>query len=296
MAFAGTDGHLWQCTVGQPKVRIRGPQDLKGVCVEAVADAEVDETLLAEVPLLATPPSSPAQRKRVDAFCKTLPEDTREDRLVALLTRRWIPVLCAFADAPKDTQEAVLSLQSDFEIPECGMALATDRVATALSLCGVCSGTIPKSISRSKLSRERMQEVLNVMVINAADTLPDGGEAVFCIGALFEHSCEPNACFYLSSGDASLAARLGLKTSAKRIWIGEWRATRPVRSGEAVTVSYLEAEMLKRPVDQRRQILGARMGFHCLCTRCVRESPVPAKREPAATVRPAEPLNLAAMD
>lgn len=270
MAFAGTDGHLWQCTVGQPKVRIRGPQDLKGVCVEAVADAEVDETLLAE--------------------------DTREDRLVALLTRRWIPVLCAFADAPKDTQEAVLSLQSDFEIPECGMALATDRVATALSLCGVCSGTIPKSISRSKLSRERMQEVLNVMVINAADTLPDGGEAVFCIGALFEHSCEPNACFYLSSGDASLAARLGLKTSAKRIWIGEWRATRPVRSGEAVTVSYLEAEMLKRPVDQRRQILGARMGFHCLCTRCVRESPVPAKREPAATVRPAEPLNLAAMD
>ena len=137
----------------------------------------VGETLLAEVPLLATPPSSPAQQKRVDAFCKTLPVDTREDRLVALLTRRWIPVLCAFADAPKGVQEAVLSLQSDFEIPECGIARATEHVATNLGLCGACSGTIPKSISRNKLSTERMHEALNVMVINAADTLPDGGEA-----------------------------------------------------------------------------------------------------------------------
>ncbi|CAE7439178.1 HAG1 [Symbiodinium natans] len=245
MTLAGADGLMWQCTLGDPKVRIRGPQDLKGVCVEAVSDAQVDETLLTEMPLLATPPSSPAQRKRVDAFCKTLPQDTREDRLAVLLTRRWLPVLCAFADAPKGIQEAVLSLQSDFESPECGMSQVTDRVATALSLAGVCSGTMPKSISRSKLSRERMHELLNVMVINAADTLPDGGEAVFCIGALFEHSCEPNAQFCLSSGNAALAARLGLKTSAKQIWIGEWRATRPVRAGEAVTVSYLETEMLK---------------------------------------------------
>ena len=195
MTLAGADGLMWQCTLGDPKVRIRGPQDLKGVCVEAVSDAQVDETLLTEMPLLATPPSSPAQRKRVDAFCKTLPQDTREDRLAVLLTRRWLPVLCAFADAPKGIQEAVLSLQSDFESPECGMSQVTDRVATALSLAGVCSGTMPKSISRSKLSRERMHELLNVMVINAADTLPDGGEAgtdgcCTCRASLFVCSVE----------------------------------------------------------------------------------------------------------
>ena len=45
-------------------------------------------------PLGWRPPATEKLQKSIDAFCKII---QAEDRLLILLSRRWIPVLCAFA-------------------------------------------------------------------------------------------------------------------------------------------------------------------------------------------------------
>lgn len=125
------------------------------------------------------PPATEKLQKSIDAFCKII---QAEDRLLILLSRRWIPVLCAFAgssmweplegyvsephlfvifptfyasfrefrvavnisylfrdsdqtcqmplsDAPPELREAVLSLQSDFAVPDSRIAKMALRLA-----------------------------------------------------------------------------------------------------------------------------------------------------------------------
>jgi len=257
--------------LGESKLHVhRDPE--KGVCLRASVAVTAGDVLFREMPLLSAPPATEKLQKSIDAFCKII---QAEDRLLILLSRRWIPVLCAFADAPLELREAVLSLQSDFAVPDSRIAKMALRLARIFHRSGLFSTSTEKLVKTS-LSMEDISSVLNLMIINASDTLPDGSEAVFYMGAMLEHSCSPNARFCLRSLEKD-ASR-----SVKQLWVGEWQATKSIAMDEPVTASYLEEELLQRPAFERGRILLARMGFDCACDSCLQE------RRP--------PFNLSEMD
>ncbi|CAJ1330404.1 unnamed protein product [Effrenium voratum] len=272
-----------RCTVGRSKVEICHDVESKGVCLRAVENVEPGETLLTELPLLSTPAAQKlAARQCTEAFCARLPKQSPEDQIVVCLAKRWIPVLYTFAEAAADVKEAVLSLQTDFAVPDSSMAQMVERLSTLLHSSGLFSGSLQ---TQAALSKRDIRSVLGLMIINAADTMPDGSEAVFYMGAIIEHSCSPNTKFCIQSCDAKEASKLLGKGSETQMWIGEWRATEAIKRGEAVTTSYLEPELLQRCASERRRVLRARMGFECACASCASCS------DPAKLV-----FNLAEMD
>ncbi|CAL1130488.1 unnamed protein product [Cladocopium goreaui] len=249
---------MQQCMLGESKVSIH--KDVKkGVCLRASVNVKAGDVLLREVPLLSTPTASEKLKKSIDEFCRII---EGEDRLLILLSRRYIPPLCAFADAPAQLREAVLSLQSDFAVSDSKIAKAARRLAIMFHRSGLFSTS--GGLVKVSVSKEHISLVLNLLIINSADTLPDGSEAVFYMGAMLEHSCSPNARFCIRSWEQDAAP-------AKQLWIGEWQATKNIASGEPVTTSYLEPELLERPARERGHVLLARMGFNCACDSCSQE-------------------------
>lgn len=78
-----------------------------------------------------------------------------------------------------------------------------------------------------------------------------GGSAVFTVGSLANHSCDPNVVFHTNNTGALV-----------------YRAIRPIKAGEPILLSYLHSHELLLPSASRRQLLSARKRFTCQCERC----------------------------
>eukprot|EP00930_Biecheleria_cincta_P091778 TRINITY_DN81431_c0_g1_i1.p1 TRINITY_DN81431_c0_g1~~TRINITY_DN81431_c0_g1_i1.p1 ORF type:complete len:327 (-),score=56.98 TRINITY_DN81431_c0_g1_i1:67-1008(-) len=259
------------------------PAGEKGICLRATRDVRAGDAVLVEVPLLGTAAPSAAYRDRLRKFCAALAKAARNkaSSLLPLLAERWLPVLRCFAEASTEVRDKVLGLQTEFANPDCEMAKAVAVLAQVLQRSGIFAGAREDSEQDKgkdelaaggvELREEVIAGVLSAMIINAADTMPDGSEALFYMGALIEHSCDPSTSFCVYQAEDADASR-GVGHLAGNAWVGEWRATQDISAGTPVTFSYLEPARLKQDVNQRREIINKRMGFVCQCRRCKLES------------------------
>ncbi|GET92200.1 hypothetical protein, conserved [Leishmania tarentolae] len=92
------------------------------------------------------------------------------------------------------------------------------------------------------------------------------GKAVYAIGALFNHACDPNCYVSFEGNPQGSCARLIV------------RAIRPVMEGEELTVSYdCISRFSFHSMRHRLQTLRDRYGFFCVCQSCRNQvdEPVP---------------------
>jgi len=221
-----------------------------------------------EAPLLATPKASKTLQHQVKSFAAKL-RAAHASTLVALLAERWLLVVREFATVPEDIQDAVLGLQTEFSNPTGPMPRAVAELAQAVHISGLFS-----DVGNNVLTQDIAKQVLSIMVINAADTMPDGSEALFYWGALMEHSCTPNTHFLVYQAEDAPGGRGVEGVLASESWVGEWRTTRAVAKDEPLSFSYLSPEWLDRNVTERRNFLFTKMGFVCRCKRCEDEDGV----------------------
>jgi len=87
------------------------------------------------------------------------------------------------------------------------------------------------------------------------------GAGLFALASTFNHSCEPNIGRY-SLGDATF-----------------FRTSRPVKAGEELCISYIEAETLVETKRFRHQVLNR--DFTCTCRKCTIEEAEPMEEEGA---------------
>ena len=71
--------------------------------------------------------------------------------------------------------------------------------------------------------------------------------------AMTNHSCDPNCEFTSSEGGR---------------YIREF-ATRDIKEGEELTISYLEPDDLLKDAEERKDLLFESFGFECVCRRCL---------------------------
>jgi len=197
-------------------------------------------------------------------------------QLAELLALRWTAVLRAYSQAPLEVREKVVALQTEFADTSGNNAGAVRHLARhaygAKLFAGSSDARDPDSLPAGghPLTESEIEAVVTSMAVNAADTLPDGSEALFYVGALLEHSCAPNTKFVVYTAEDAPPERDVAHLPASS-WVGEWRAISAIQEGDAVTTSYLENEILAQTREARQRMLFLRMGFHCRCTRCVEE-------------------------
>lgn len=245
------------------------------VTTQAIATGD---PVLVEQPLMSTPKPSAGYSKVLRSFAARFRRgdgSSLSSQLVELLALRWFPVLRAFAAAPAEVRGQVVALQTDFADPSSEPARAVAYLAAKVHGSGLFRGGASMNKDElpaggEALSKEDISRVLTSMMVNAADTMPDGSEAVFYLGALLEHSCAPNVKFCICSAEDAPEA-CGVSHLRRGSWVGVWKALRPIKAGEAATVSYLEDELLAQSFGARRRMLSIRMSFHCCCSRCRRE-------------------------
>lgn len=251
----------------EPLLRLSpNASDDKGVQLLATVNMPEGTPVLVETPLLATPRASTALRHQIESFTRRL-RATNASPLAALLAERWLLVVREFATAPADTRDAVLGLQTEFSIPNGPMPKAVAELAKAVHVSGLFS-----AVGTNTLTEDMVKQVLSSMVINAADTMPDGSEALFYWGALMEHSCAPNTRFLVYQAEDAPPGRGVEGVLAPESWVGEWRTTTAVAEEEPLSFSYLTPEWLARNVTERRNFLCTKMGFLCRCQRCEDEA------------------------
>ncbi|KAG5493870.1 hypothetical protein JKF63_01702 [Porcisia hertigi] len=107
----------------------------------------------------------------------------------------------------------------------------------------------------------------SAMLLETHTTVAHLGKAVYALGALFNHSCDPNCYMSFEGNPQGSSARLVA------------RVIRPVMEGEEVTVSYDGISCFSfHSVRHRLQTLRNRYGFFCNCQPCRNQvdHPVPA--------------------
>jgi hypothetical protein len=82
---------------------------------------------------------------------------------------------------------------------------------------------------------------------------PSPGSAVYLLGSMFNHSCEPNVTVTFPSNNSKAV----------------FKAAREIKRNEELTISYVDHTM---NVDARRRALDFGYGFSCQCPKCVGES------------------------
>uniref|UniRef100_A0A0G4FU30 SET domain-containing protein n=1 Tax=Chromera velia CCMP2878 TaxID=1169474 RepID=A0A0G4FU30_9ALVE len=146
-------------------------------------------------------------------------------------------------------------------------------------------------------SAEERRRFLWVVALNAMGTYPDGpeqlsyahrarsgeggtgspggeGVGLFDLPSFFNHSCEPNVNRYFLSLRRELPDPVGTSAAdGPREPLAVFVASRPVRGGDELCISYAESEALCEDRRSRAEALqeGAR-GFSCICPACAREA------------------------
>eukprot|EP00929_Paragymnodinium_shiwhaense_P070645 TRINITY_DN35785_c2_g2_i1.p1 TRINITY_DN35785_c2_g2~~TRINITY_DN35785_c2_g2_i1.p1 ORF type:complete len:314 (+),score=77.26 TRINITY_DN35785_c2_g2_i1:44-985(+) len=255
--------HRASAATGTCRVRPAScPFGSDGVSLEATEDVPAGEALLVETPVLSVLTGGVGfeQRKRLFQACLH-GSSAEETQTMVYLAALKMPFLRAYAGATAATKEKYLSLQTAFSESGSEVAVAVKRLAKQLVERDLCDGLGAAAL---------VEEVLTCSLVNCFDFMPEGSDAVFYMGSLFQHSCEPNARFHVVEAQTSGRQRPP--------WVGEFRALRPIRSGEPVHVSYLPEDWLQKPRELRAWRMLKAMGFHCACGRCTREAAAAAKR------------------
>merc|ERR1712217_501945 len=100
---------------------------------------------------------------------------------------------------------------------------------------------------------EECRQALVAFQSNAWHGPGDGRMSLYATLSRVNHSCDPNA-YTSSDGDRAVL-----------------KATRPISPGEEIMPSYLTANLLERPLQERRQAIAQTWGFWCECHRCIAE-------------------------
>lgn len=103
--------------------------------------------------------------------------------------------------------------------------------------------------------------MLSVLFTNAFQfsfTNHDLLSCLFPIISIFNHSCNPNCHVEFAQNQTG--------------FYGSVRALRPIKAGEALTISYFGTQQLDSLVDNRRDCIRQERHFICMCCRCVTES------------------------
>lgn len=114
----------------------------------------------------------------------------------------------------------------------------------------VCA--IPNGASEMKALE---QKILQKSLLRSLDELSpsSGGQGIYEVGCLFNHSCEPNLLVgYSNSNDETLSVE----------------ATRHIAEGEELTISYIDTTL---PFALRHEQLYEHYLFQCHCSRCLKE-------------------------
>lgn len=240
---------------GTSRVQIgQCPSGAAGISLDAAEALRAGDAALVEAPIITVQNMGgefDVRRRRFEArLSGSSQEETATMVNLAVLKS---PYLRAYAEASCASQEKILSLQTEFAEPECSLARATARLAQQFCECGYSEG----------LPEEVVHQVLACCLINNFDFEPNGCTALLYMGSIFQHSCEPNAKFHIVQAQE--------ENGGRRQWVGEYRAICSIGRGEAVYVSYLTDDWLRRGREQRRTRMLVSMGFLCRCTRCERE-------------------------
>ena len=99
-----------------------------------------------------------------------------------------------------------------------------------------------------------------VALTNSITDAHTGDNYLFPTISRANHSCAPNMKYTLPSHDGEEGSLLMLSDAA---------------AGDALTISYLSADDLAKPTDERRALLRTTFNFECQCARC-RPAAVPA--------------------
>lgn len=86
------------------------------------------------------------------------------------------------------------------------------------------------------------------------------GSALYLLGSLFNHSCEPNVLVAFPRDSTAV-----------------FTAARQIAAGEQLFITYIDAE---QEVDARQQYLAFAYGFRCRCARCQEELAAAAQNMP----------------
>lgn len=267
-----------------------------GVRLVASKSLQAGQTVLVEDPLLVVLPPSPQYLARLKMLASHLEAKTEEEkRIAAALMLQKAGFIRACAEASVSAREKILGLQTEFADASSTLAGSVEQLAVQLheaELYRGC-GKNPEDLfaGGAALSQQDIRDALTCSVVNSFDFMPEGSDALFYQGSLFQHSCEPNAKMHvvrdLDSGRKP-AARSGAKSKGDlptTKWLGEWRTIRSVAKGDSITVSYLEESWLVAGLQERRQKLMAKMAFLCGCCRCKRESGQPVVALPVESER-----------
>eukprot|EP00931_Biecheleriopsis_adriatica_P066206 TRINITY_DN40605_c0_g1_i1.p1 TRINITY_DN40605_c0_g1~~TRINITY_DN40605_c0_g1_i1.p1 ORF type:complete len:802 (+),score=146.46 TRINITY_DN40605_c0_g1_i1:36-2408(+) len=163
----------------------------------------------------------------------------------------YLKLLVAFANAEPEVQADALSLQDSMH-PGSETFKSIWRVAEWL--------TEQELPWLEGFSCEEVARVLRIFNVNAHPCKSRGNTAGLLVwGSLVDHSCVPNVVY------ASVEA-VGGECE------GHYRACRPIRRGEVVSVSYVQAPVMLASLALRRRVLWWMKGFVCQCEICVFES------------------------
>eukprot|EP00401_Gymnodinium_catenatum_P009492 CAMPEP_0117565078 /NCGR_PEP_ID=MMETSP0784-20121206/56378_1 /TAXON_ID=39447 /ORGANISM="" /LENGTH=297 /DNA_ID=CAMNT_0005362851 /DNA_START=102 /DNA_END=995 /DNA_ORIENTATION=+ len=245
----------------------------------AAHDVQAGEPLLVEAPLLSCQgcgPGHPDYAARMRILDADLTGGTpAEKQTMVFLALLKLPMLAAFARAPRCTQERVLALQNEFADPGSDVARAVGKLSCQLKSC-----LLVKPVSRdllgaaavgSDLPEDVISSVATCALVNSFDFMPAQSDALFYTGSLFQHSCSPNAKYHTVLAPGPKRPGVSSQGMLEQSWVGEWRALRRVRAGEAVCISYLDDNWLARNRQTRRDRLLRGHGFHCCCACCEQE-------------------------
>jgi len=174
----------------------------------------------------------------------------RESPVLVWKNDDWVEFLAKFESLTDEDRYGVL----DMYHPSLDTKQMQELLPTALDLAS--RSTI------STLDTAIIHKLLAIVYTNAHEYYNDGETssevpsqhqqhtALFLYGSKVAHSCHPNATYKISNGNL------------------EYIAVRPIKEGEAVSISYLGL-VYETPTHVRRKKLYRSRGFLCQCSRCM---------------------------
>eukprot|EP01062_Namystynia_karyoxenos_P073180 TRINITY_DN70017_c0_g1_i1.p1 TRINITY_DN70017_c0_g1~~TRINITY_DN70017_c0_g1_i1.p1 ORF type:complete len:524 (+),score=149.70 TRINITY_DN70017_c0_g1_i1:87-1574(+) len=231
-----------------------------GCCLVATRDFEVGDCILEDEALLQVPwdldlyLTSPEPAVR-GLIAKMVAKYGR-----APLDQGYVQVVARFLEqalrAPRSSKALIWGILSSWFCPspdqvgEEGMA-QTRAIAHAIHSC------LPSRF-QGLISEDEVVRLLLVYDVNSLTSRVNHGHtSVFAFARLAEHHCNPNATFVLLD-------------YPKDEWPArvQFRAQRPIREGERVSISYIPGYMR---TSERQRELQERYYFHCACSACTVE-------------------------